>query len=565
MFHFSSKNAPTHTSLALLCASVFIALLVVVFSAFYTPIAPPSAHADIEPVSTAWSWNFGSISLTCENDGSCGTSNYKVIMDPRTGILSGYAWNDGAGWISFNASDVSGCPTPPCTPKLDSFTTNSSISGWAKALVGGTPESGGWDGWIELSGSWANPTRKTGTLLEGLAFEPQLVGWIEFDGVIKLPPDLQVTAVTMPDGAIGRTQNGAQVTVINAGETPAGAFTVSVDGTAGTASTFVSGGLAVGAQIVVTVDDIPIPGTRGTYTATATADPDDVVIEYYEGNNTGSTQYQAIDPDLTILDFRMAGGKPGDIVPAIMTVTNEGQDPAVAFRVGVSNDQNAVTQSLCTANGLGGLSPQHGTQNVSALNPGQTIDVQLTVQVPTVARSNPGYVALAMADIDCVVPEPDEADNTDIWAYNVAIGTECSDSTDNEADGVEDNIDHGCFGDPRDLYTYDPALTQEETPEANLSISATPEKVRLPGDTTTIVWSADTVLSDMGLTPSVPPCSVTESVGGTITNTWYADASTQADLSIINATTYTLVCLDREGKVVGSSVEVNVGTIYEAF
>jgi hypothetical protein len=60
---------------------------------------------------SGWGWNdsYGWISFDCNNNAGCGTSNYRVLVNPTTGVFTGYAWNDLIGWISFNCSNTSGC------------------------------------------------------------------------------------------------------------------------------------------------------------------------------------------------------------------------------------------------------------------------------------------------------------------------------------------------------------------------------------------------------------------------------------------------------------------------
>jgi hypothetical protein len=53
---------------------------------------------------SGWAWNdeYGWISFDCSNGGTgCGASSYQVVIDPD-GDFSNYAWNDIVGWISFN-------------------------------------------------------------------------------------------------------------------------------------------------------------------------------------------------------------------------------------------------------------------------------------------------------------------------------------------------------------------------------------------------------------------------------------------------------------------------------
>jgi hypothetical protein len=57
----------------------------------------------------AWNDTIGWISFNCYNHGNCVSSNYSVTVNPNTGDFTGYAWNDTIGWISFNCVNHSGC------------------------------------------------------------------------------------------------------------------------------------------------------------------------------------------------------------------------------------------------------------------------------------------------------------------------------------------------------------------------------------------------------------------------------------------------------------------------
>ena len=128
----------------------------------------------------AWSETIGWISFNCTDTGSCGTSPYGVTVS-KTGALSGYAWSEYIGWISFNAADVTGCPSGTCAPSFNS--TTGVVTGWAKALAGGTANSGGWDGFISLSGTGPNyGVSATGCAWSGYAWGSTVVGWISFSG-----------------------------------------------------------------------------------------------------------------------------------------------------------------------------------------------------------------------------------------------------------------------------------------------------------------------------------------------------------------------------------------------
>lgn len=125
--------------------------------------------------------------------GALGSSiNYGVRVDTATGNISGWAWSDNVGWISFNES--TGCPGGPCSPNMDM--TTGYWSGWARAVAGTEVSDDGWDGWISLSckntsflclGSsyrvQYNPL--TGIISETnrFAWGADVIGWVNFFGV----------------------------------------------------------------------------------------------------------------------------------------------------------------------------------------------------------------------------------------------------------------------------------------------------------------------------------------------------------------------------------------------
>lgn len=98
---------------------------------------------------SGWAWNdaIGWMSFSCENQGTCATSNYRVWVstttpsgtpcgilvppgsDPECGKFHGWAWNDVVGWISFNCVNTSTCGTPP--PPVDYWVKTT----WYPAVV----------------------------------------------------------------------------------------------------------------------------------------------------------------------------------------------------------------------------------------------------------------------------------------------------------------------------------------------------------------------------------------------------------------------------------------------
>jgi len=135
----------------------------------------------------AWSENIGWISFNCTNDlGSpCGTSNYGVDIDEGTGDFSGYAWSENIGWISFQPDDVEKgqCCLGGCRANFDSKT--GLVSGFARALSA----SDGWDGCLKLrgkTGGGAGMPKDYGVSIDSLgnfsgwAWSDSVFGWVSF-------------------------------------------------------------------------------------------------------------------------------------------------------------------------------------------------------------------------------------------------------------------------------------------------------------------------------------------------------------------------------------------------
>ncbi len=145
------------------------------------PVARASSNDNI--TGYAWSDNIGWISFNCTDGGVgqsdiCSTSEYGVSIGGDNELV-GYAWSDNIGWISFNESDLVGCPKGTCKAKL----VGNSLEGWARVLSPG----GGWDGWISLSKQSAGVIDYGVTLdednliFEGYAWGDEVVGWIDFN------------------------------------------------------------------------------------------------------------------------------------------------------------------------------------------------------------------------------------------------------------------------------------------------------------------------------------------------------------------------------------------------
>lgn len=139
----------------------------------YSSPFPVSAGAEHNLSGWAWSEHLGWMSFNsknCDTDGNgqsnggtgcppLGTlmANYGVNVD-ITGLLSGYAWAESSGWTSFNSGELTGCPSGTCEARMNQ--TNGQVSGWARMCSGtvsgnctGATRTDGWDGWIHLRGT----------------------------------------------------------------------------------------------------------------------------------------------------------------------------------------------------------------------------------------------------------------------------------------------------------------------------------------------------------------------------------------------------------------------------
>lgn len=149
---------------------------------FTTASSPPPPCENHNIYGWAYSENIGWISFSCRNTMAEGTGvDYGVDVDPVTGLFSGYAWSENIGWISFEPVDVVGCPpSGTCQASIDLGT--GLVSGWAKVLIAAD----GWDGWIGLSGTWANGVSLNSGVgppseFEGWAWGDDVIGWISFN------------------------------------------------------------------------------------------------------------------------------------------------------------------------------------------------------------------------------------------------------------------------------------------------------------------------------------------------------------------------------------------------
>ncbi len=166
-------------NIAILISCLTIVAVLCLLSYIMRPNSVKSASTD-NVSGYAWSETIGWISFNCTDRGVCGSSNYGVNIDSATGNFSGYAWSENIGWINF-APGGSYPATPLYSAKYNSGTNK--VTGWAKALAA---DGNGWDGWILLGkdvGGWANQiTIESGTgEFHGWTWGSDVVGWISFN------------------------------------------------------------------------------------------------------------------------------------------------------------------------------------------------------------------------------------------------------------------------------------------------------------------------------------------------------------------------------------------------
>ncbi|NTW26830.1 MAG: hypothetical protein HGA36_00680 [Candidatus Moranbacteria bacterium] len=169
---------------------------IVVFCAVFA--AASATRAGIGSSVTGWLWggsddgagNSSGVGWISMNDTNLGTgATYGVNVPLTDGDLVGSGWSENLGYLAFDNSGgyLNGCPDGNCIAKR----VGSSLQGWARfveiAQASAVGNSGGWLGWIKLSGvdqggSAYGVTIESDGKLNGSAWSDEL-GWIKFQGV----------------------------------------------------------------------------------------------------------------------------------------------------------------------------------------------------------------------------------------------------------------------------------------------------------------------------------------------------------------------------------------------
>lgn len=205
-------SIPQVRNVSIVVGSLFLAGMI--YFANSTLFGTPRAEAGTTDNISGWIWssNIGWISLNsvgCDKnvangfiDVACGGTdtaaspvvNYGVSVDTSlrssggVGIFSGDAWSKNVGWITFDAADLSGCPSGTCNAQINWST--GAVTGWARAVANG----GGWDGWIKLAKAVGDTgadygVQISGNKFTGYAWAGDVVGWIDFS------PNVDGTAI----------------------------------------------------------------------------------------------------------------------------------------------------------------------------------------------------------------------------------------------------------------------------------------------------------------------------------------------------------------------------------
>lgn len=90
---------------------------------------------------TGWAWN-DTIGWISFDSGTAGSPYaYQVIINPATGMFGGWAWNDAVGWISFNCVDSGSCSSSDY--KVQTSWSSTPVIGYLYSSIFDTQVTGG--------------------------------------------------------------------------------------------------------------------------------------------------------------------------------------------------------------------------------------------------------------------------------------------------------------------------------------------------------------------------------------------------------------------------------------
>ena len=230
--------------------------------------------------------------------------------------LQGYAWSSNAGWIRFDKGVLG---VPPGGGASGVKLTGNQVTGWARAclvfengcsgILRPSSETGGWDGWISMSGGTYGVTYDSNTgQFANFAWGDTNLGWIDF-----CPDPATGACVTLDSLSVSCTANGGVSTVdINTSVTWQGAAT------GGTGSyTYCWGTNCADSRVTGDVNDGPDSvGTvtvSGGYSPTQTVTANVLAIDSDGKDGIGVCSIDVEDQANPTLTVNVVGGDKGSV------------------------------------------------------------------------------------------------------------------------------------------------------------------------------------------------------------------------------------------------------------
>jgi hypothetical protein len=167
-------------------------LIFVFYFSFSNPVNSAAQGGEI----TGYAWNATSASSGMGWLSFGGTSPaYGVSINNTNGDVVGFAWSSNLGWLKFGG--LSGFPTGSGTQSINANLNGTQLQGWARfcsvlssidctgTTMKSSSETGGWDGWVGLSGAGYGVTvdQTTGAFSGHAWGGSDVVGWIDFSRV----------------------------------------------------------------------------------------------------------------------------------------------------------------------------------------------------------------------------------------------------------------------------------------------------------------------------------------------------------------------------------------------
>ncbi len=310
---------------------------------FVVSATPNVASAQTVPLS-GYAWSSLPDGNNPDDDGAgwikFSGPNYGVVANTFSGNLSGQAWSENFGWLSFDSADIAGCPSAPCQPNVNPST--GAVTGWARFIAAPTGTTDTWNGWVHLSdGSTYAVTYNSGTQeFSGNAWGENYIGWIKWKGtgyVVTMPPltppEATINVVVSPSNATWDIRlTDPPFTLIKSGVGNGTATVTPAVG--GTSYTIVPGGAPSGYDYPPSVTNSQTSGSAATLTPNTSVT---FTVTYnqsfnYSLSNSGDVTVEKAgipksppDPQQTVTATRLSGS--GQII----TLTSSGQPSGVSI------------------------------------------------------------------------------------------------------------------------------------------------------------------------------------------------------------------------------------------